>query len=56
MKIAVTMTVAITEIMFAVIEGSLKPSLACRIYANPIRVHTTAGANVMMYGFSFFIR
>ena len=29
----------ITEIIFAVIEGNLNPSGACRIYANAIRVH-----------------
>ena len=49
-------TVAITEIILAIIEGNLKPSGACRIYANVIKVHTTAGANAIMYCFSFFIR
>ena len=44
------------EIMFEVIAGNLKPSGACRIYANAIKVHTTAGANAIMYCFSFFIR
>ena len=49
-------TVAITEIILAIIAGNLKPSGACRIYANAIKVHTTAGANAIMYCFSFFIR
>ena len=48
--------VAITEIILAVIAGSLKPSGACRIYPNAIKVHTIAGANAIMYCFSFLIR
>lgn len=56
MKIAVMIAVAITEITFAIIAGNPKPSGACRIYPNEIKVHTTAGANVIMYCFSFFIR
>lgn len=48
--------VAITEIMFEVIDGNLRPSGACRIYANAIKVHTTAGANAIRYCFSFFIK
>ena len=47
--------VPITEIIFAIIAGNFKPSGACRIYAIAIKVHTTAGANVIMYCFSFFI-
>ena len=40
--------VAITEITLAIIAGSLRPSGACKIYAKVIRIHTIAGANVMM--------
>ena len=47
-NIAVVMAVAITEIMLAIIEGSLNPSGACRIYAKAITVHTIAGANAIM--------
>ena len=49
-------TVAITEIILAIIAGNPKPSGACRIYPNDIKVHTTAGANAIMYCFSFLIR
>ena len=48
MNIIPMMTVAITEIIFAVIEGNLNPSGACRIYANAIRVHMIAGSNAIM--------
>lgn len=44
--------VAITEIALAIIEGNLKPSGACRIYANAISVQMIAGTNVTIYGFS----
>ena len=55
-NIAVMASVAITEIILAIIAGNLNPSKACRIYANAIKVHTTAGANAIMYYFFFFIR
>ena len=42
-NIAVTIAVAITEIILAVIEGSLKPSGACKIYPNAIKVQKIAG-------------
>ena len=38
--------VAITEITLAIIEGNLKPSGACRIYPNAIKVQMTDGTNV----------
>ena len=47
-NIAVTIAVAIIESTLAVIEGSLKPSGACKIYPNAIKVQKIAGANVMM--------
>ena len=49
-------TVAITEIILAIIAGNLKPSGACRIYPSAIKVHATASANVIRYCFSFLIR
>ena len=56
MKIIEIITVAITEITLAVIEGNLKPSGACRIYPNAINVHRIAGINAIIYGFSLFLR
>ena len=53
---APVMAVAMIEIIFAVIEGNLKPSGACSIYANAIKVQNIAGINVIMYSFSFLIR
>ena len=53
MNITAIMTVAITEIILAIIGGHPKPSGACRIYQNAIKVHIIAGIYVMMYGFSF---
>ena len=47
------MAVAITEIILAIIGGHPKPSGACRIYPNAIKVHIIAGINVITYGFSF---
>ena len=43
---AVRIAVAITEITLAIIEGNLKPSGACRIYPNAIKVQMTDGTNV----------
>jgi hypothetical protein len=45
---AVIITVAITEIILESIADKFKPSGACKIYANAIKVHTTAGANAIM--------
>ena len=56
MNIIVTMDVAIMEITLAIMEGNPKPSGAWSIYPKVIKVHTIAGANVIMYGFSFLIR
>lgn len=42
--------------MLATIEGNLKPSGACNIYPKVIKVHTMAGANVIMYGLFFWIK
>ena len=53
MNIAAIMAVAITEIILAIIGGHPKPSGACRIYPNAIKVHIIAGINVITYGFSF---
>lgn len=50
------MAVAIMEVTFAIIGGNPKPSGACRMYPNVIKVHTIAGTNVMIYGFSFLIK
>ena len=50
------MAVAITAIILEIIEGRPKPSEACRIYANEIKVQKTAGANVMMYCFFSLMR
>ena len=55
-KIAVIIIVAITDITLATIEGNLKPSGACNIYPKVIKVHTMAGANVIMYGLFFWIK
>lgn len=55
-NIVVIIIVPMTEIIFAIIAGNPKPSGACRIYPNAIKVHTTAGANVIRYCFSFLIR
>ena len=46
MNIIVIIKVAIIDIILAVIEGKFNPSGACKIYANAIKVHTIAGANV----------
>jgi hypothetical protein len=46
MNAIVIIAVAITEITLAVIDGNLRPSGACRIYPNVIRVHAIAGSNV----------
>ena len=48
--------VATTAIALAIIDGSLKPSGACRIYPNEINVHMIEGMKVMRYCFSFLIR
>ena len=53
---APVIAVAMIEIIFTVIEGNLKPSGACSIYANAIKVQNIAGINVTMYSFSFLIR
>ena len=47
-NIIVVIAVAIIEIILDIIEGNLKPSGACRIYANAIKVHTIAGMNEIM--------
>ena len=46
MNIIVMIDVAIIDIILAIIEGRFNPSGACRIYANAIKVHRIAGANV----------
>ena len=56
MNSTVITAVAMTDITFAIIEGILNPSGDCRIYPIAIKVHTTAGANAIMYCFSFLIR
>ena len=45
-NIIVTAAVAMTEITLAIIDGNLKPSGACSIYPNVIRMHTMAGTKV----------
>ena len=46
MNVIAIINVAIIDTILAVIEGKFNPSGACKIYANAIKVHTIAGANV----------
>ncbi len=45
-NIIVTIAVAITEITLAIIGGNFRPSGACSIYPNVIRIHMIAGTKV----------
>ena len=47
-NIIVVIAVVMTEITFESIEGNLKPSGACRIYPNAIKVQTIAGSSAMI--------